>query len=120
MSSQKVIDAMSDEFVRRIEMNVLSSKKRFQKIHYTKPNKRIRPTTISKRQYNNNNNNNTHSGTQFCDNCGHYFCFCRESVAKHSIGQTASDQQQQQQQQQQLLHQYKQVELYCDEELPKS
>ncbi|CAH1976628.1 unnamed protein product [Acanthoscelides obtectus] len=40
----------------------------------------------------------------------------RESVAKHAMGQTLSDQQQQQQQQQQ----YEKVELYCDEELPKS
>ncbi|CAH2004460.1 unnamed protein product [Acanthoscelides obtectus] len=69
--------------------NVLNStNKRFQNIQNTKPSKRIRPTTISKRHYDDDDGDDTTEGSKFCDNCKHYFCFCRESVTNHPVRQT--------------------------------
>ncbi|CAH2003148.1 unnamed protein product [Acanthoscelides obtectus] len=107
-SSQKVIDTVSDEFVRRIEVNVLNStNKRFQNIQNTNTSKRILPTTISKRHY--DDDDDTTEESKFCDNCTHSFCFCRESIKNHPVMQmttTTSD--------------HQQVDLYCHEKIPKS
>ncbi|CAH2013944.1 unnamed protein product [Acanthoscelides obtectus] len=109
-SSQKVIDTVSDEFVRRIEVNVLNStNRRFQNIQNTNTSKRILPTTISKRHY--DDDDDTTEGSKFCDNCNHYFCFCRESVTIHPVRQTTTTT---------TTSDHQQVDLYCYEKIPKS
>ncbi|CAH2003186.1 unnamed protein product [Acanthoscelides obtectus] len=68
------------------QKNVLNStNKRFQNIQNTKPSKRIRPTTISKRHY------DATEGSKFCNNCKHFFCFCRESVERERERECSSE-----------------------------